>query len=101
MNLLNGNSFYIDTVYSTSDHDLARKSTLVAYVTITATSANAILVLGDIQASAQNKLELRVAAAGTTEQFSFEQTPVLFPNGIRVLTLTNCTATCIIKNVGG
>lgn len=102
VNQLNGNTFYIDTAFSSSADDLVRSQTLVAYITVTATGANAILTLSDVGAnSTQTKLNLRVAASGTTQLFRFPEYPVLFPNGIRVMTLTNAIATVIIKNPGG
>jgi len=96
-NLLNGNTFYID---STSP-DLERKQALVVYIALTATASNAIMVLSDVGAAPQKKLELRVAGAGTTQLFRFTDSPVLFPNGISVTTLTNAVATLVIKNSGG
>ena len=101
-NLLNGNSFFADTQYSVTTDDLVRASVQVTYITVTAVAANTVLKLGDVQAAAQPKIELRVATAGTTQIFDFSRKPILFPNGIRVLTLTaTSNATCVITNVGG
>ena len=96
-NLLNGNTFYIDA----TSPDLDRKQVLVTYIALTATGANAILVLSDVGTAPQKKLELRVATSGTTQLFRFTDSPVLFPNGISVTTLTNAVATLVIKNSGG
>lgn len=97
-NILNGNTFYIDTAGS---EDLVRKQALVAYIVVTATGANARIVLNDVGTNPVVKLDLRVATAGTTEIFRFEEKPLLFPNGIRVSTLTNAVATLVISNPGG
>lgn len=100
-NTLNGNTWYIDTAHSTSANDLVRASVLVTYIIVTATSASAVLVLSDVQGTAPAKLELRVAAADTSQLFDFSYKPLLFPNGIQVTTLTNCKAMCIISSTGG
>ena len=101
-NTLNGNTFYVDSAFSTSADDLARSQALVAYVTVTSTSANGRIVLGDVGAnSSQLKLDLRVEVSGHSEIFRFAENPILFPNGIRVISLTNAIATVIIKNPGG
>lgn len=101
-NNLNGNSFYVDSAYSTSADDLVRSQALVAYVLVTATAANGRIVLGDVGAnSSQIKLDLRVETSGHSEPFRFAENPILFPNGIRVISITNAVATIIIKNSGG
>lgn len=102
MNILNGNTFYIDTAYVTTADDLTRSQLMVAYIMVTATAANGRIVLGDVGAnSTQKKLDLRVPTSGATEIFRFSENPALFPNGLRVFTLTNAVATVIIKNPGG
>ena len=100
-NTLNGNTFYIDTQGSTSDHDLVRKQALVVYVTVTATAANGRIVLSDVGAAPIIKMDLRVPVSGATEIFRFAEKPITFPNGIRVSTLTNAVATVVIVTPGG
>lgn len=101
-NTLNGNSFYVDTAFNTSAEDLVRSQALVAYVIVTATGANGRIVLGDVGAnSSQTKIDLRVEVSGHSEIFRFAENPVLFPNGVRVLSLSNAVASIIIKNPGG
>lgn len=102
MNTLNGNSFYIDTAFVSSSDDLVRSQVLVAYILVTSTAANGIITLGDVGASSTfKKLEIRIPEAGKTELLRFAENPILFPSGIRVLSLTNTVATVIIKNPGG
>lgn len=100
-NIQNGNSFYIDTVHVTDGDDLTRKNVLVAYVTVTATAANGRVVLGDAGTDPQTKLDLRVVTSEVTEHFRYDSAPIIFPNGIRVMTLTSAVATVVFKNAGG
>ncbi len=101
-NILNGNTFYVDSAFTTSADDLIRSQALVAYVVVTATASGGSLVLGDVGANnTQIKLNFKVDVANHSEIFRFAENPVLFPNGIRVLGLTNAIATIIIKNPGG
>lgn len=100
-NTLNGNTWFADTVFNTEADDLARKQLLVVYVTVTSTGANAKIVLGDSGTNPVKKLDLRIAASGVSQTFRFDNSPVLFPNGIRVLEISNAVATVVIKNPGG
>jgi hypothetical protein len=88
-NVLNGNTWFADTVHSNDADDLVRKQTLVTYIIVTTTGANARIVLGDSSGNTATKLDLRVSESGVSKLFRFDGNPVLFPNGIRVLTLTN------------
>lgn len=100
-NVLNGNTWYADTVHSNDSDDLVRKQVLAVYVIVTTTGVNARVVLGDSGNNPAPKLDLRVAANGTSQIFRFEAKPVLFPGGIRVLTLTNAVISVVIQNPGG
>lgn len=99
-NVLNGNTFFIDTAHSSAVDDLDRKQVLVTGIVVTATGANGRIVLGDKASNSPPKLDLRVADSGTTQSFIFRDSIVLFPNGIQVITLTNAVATVIIKSPG-
>jgi hypothetical protein len=88
-----GNSWYIDTAYASAADDLARRVS-VYYIVVTATAAGAILVLSD-PSSSSVKVELRVPTSGSSQVFRFDQLPLVFPNGVRVTTLTNAKATLI------
>lgn len=96
-NRRNGNSFYIDTQYSASTDDLATPNIRVTQIVVSATAANAILVLSD-PTTGDNKAEFRVATSGDSSRFPFYDNPLVFPNGIRVLTLTNAHAFCVLDN---
>jgi len=100
-NVLNNNTFYIDTAFSSSSDDLVRKNALVAYILVTATAANGRIVLSDVASSPDLKLDLRVATSGASQEFIFVDNPVVFPNGIRVSVLTNAIATIVLRNPGG
>ena len=94
-NVRNGNTVYVDTA---SANLTTNKSVKLWHAIVSATAANAVLVLGDTTASTYaSKLDLRVATSGASQQFSFELVPVMFPNGIRVVTATNCVASLIIS----
>ena len=69
-------------------------------ILLTATSANAVMALTDNTAGTQNKLDLRVASAGDTERFNFVGAEIHVANGLTV-TMTNATATIILKKAGG
>jgi hypothetical protein len=88
-NVVNGNTLYIDSTGTA----VTQKDVFITHVTLTATSASAVLLLRDLTTAA-NKADLRVATSGATEVFDFSDNPMRFPNGIVVQTLTNCVATC-------
>lgn len=100
-NVLNGNSFYVDTAFTNAADDLVRKQALVVYVVVTATAANGRIVLSDVGNNPDLKLDLRVPSANSTQPFVFVDNPVIFPNGIRISTLTNAVATIVLRNPGG
>lgn len=95
-NARNGNSWYVDT----SSGTLGTKNYVVYYVTVTATSSNGVLVLQDNAATAINKIDLRVPTSGSTVRFNFSDCPLVFPNGIKAGTVTNCNATIIGREQG-
>ena len=92
----NGNTWYIDSTGALG----ADRDVLVAYVIVTATSANAVVALGD-QVTGANKLNLRVPTAGSSVMFDFSRIPARFPNSIQVQTLTNAIATLVMTRQGG
>jgi hypothetical protein len=79
-----GNIHFVDTAETLS----TVKNQRVSAILVTATSANAIVVIQDPSDSA-DVLELRVPTSGLTETFNFSQNLLVFPNGIKVSTLTN------------
>lgn len=99
-NQQNGSTFYIDTAHSTDTDDLEKKNALVSYVVVTATAANGRIVLGDVGSNGATKVDLRVPVSGQSILFHFRNSPMNFPNGIKVLTLANAVATVGITNTG-
>lgn len=100
MNQINGSTFYIDTVHSTDADDYVKKNALVAWVSVTTTGVNGRIVLSDVGANNPVKIELRIPEANKTVLFHFRSSPMLFSNGIKVLTLTNAVATAGITQTG-
>ena len=98
-NTRNSNSWYIDTQYSSATDDLSLNQLQVFAIFVTATAANGQVVLGDPVTGAK-KLDLRVPTANQTQMFTFYETPISFPNGIRVLTLANAVATAVGSSNG-
>lgn len=84
-----GNSVYVD-----STGNLGTDPVKVVRILVTATAASAVVVLADAAASSK-KFDLRVATSGETVQFDFTLSPVLFPGGVKVVTLTNAIVTVI------
>ena len=94
-NVRSNNTHYIDSTGALIDANVK-----VVGITLTATAANAVLLLKNY-ADSRSKIDLRVATSGATEFFNFAETPLVFPDGIYVKTLTNAIATLIYNNSGG
>lgn len=88
-NVRQGNTHYVDST-GTLDADPVK----VLGIIVTATSANAVVVFQGDTGSA-NRLDLRVATSGATQDFDFSARPISFPKGIKVSTLTNAIVTVI------
>jgi hypothetical protein len=88
-NVRSGNSHYVDSTGVLASNDVR-----IVAVVVTATAANAIVAIGD-EAGTTDKLNLRVATSGASQVFDFSSTPIYFPNGVKVTTLTNAIATVI------
>lgn len=97
-NTRSANTYYVDTQYATNE-ELAVTNIAVLGVTVSATAASAQVVLADASSGSPKKLDLRVATSGESKHFDFSESPILFPNGIRPLTLTNAVATVIIREI--
>jgi hypothetical protein len=101
MNISNGTTFYVDTAYSgVPSQDYVKSQTLVSWIIVTALAANANIVLGDVAPGGPNKFNLSVPVAHSSQMFHFRGMNAMFPNGIRVLSLSNATATIGITNTG-
>jgi hypothetical protein len=102
-NTRSNNVWYVDTAHSSAADDLPTGVVLTAIV-VTATAANGRIVLSDPNTAAI-KLDLRVSAesastSGDSRLFDFSNSPIVFPNGIRVSTLTTCVATITGRESG-
>lgn len=93
-NTQSGNSVYIDTVGIVNEVPVN-----VLSITITATTANAIVNLTDTK-TALNKLNLRLVTAGTSQVFHFEDAPLFFQGGVTASIVTNCIVTIVMKPKG-
>lgn len=100
-NVRNANTFYVDTQSSSSADDLLIQNIRVTRAFVTATSANAVITLQDAASTPVTKITLDVATANSTSSYDFTPDGVVFPNGIKVSTLTNCVATLIIRESRG
>ncbi len=83
-NVRTGNTHYVDATGV-----LEAEGCRVAQFLVTATAASAVVVITDNAASPKNKLNLKLATDGETKQFDFSDSPLSFPAGLRVGTLTN------------
>lgn len=103
-NIRNANTFYVDTVAAdtsvSTTGNLVVQNAKVKGVVVTASSANAVIVLKDIS-TGNIKLDLRVPTSGETKFFEFRNSAVLFPNGISPSTVTNGVATIILDESRG
>jgi hypothetical protein len=96
-NVRSGNTWYVDTA---SDSLTGKNISLVGII-ITATSGAGSLVLGDDISSASYPVKFEWSqATGSSAYVFLAQTPIVFPNGIRVKTATNVHATLIVKVPG-
>lgn len=93
-NVRNANTYYIDATGS-----LTLKNIKALFIIITATAANARLVLKDITTGA-TKMDVRITAADG-QFFDFSSAPLVFPNGIDVTTVTNCIAVVTVEETRG
>jgi hypothetical protein len=95
-NVASTNTIYIDSTGSITSPAQPK----VMAVVLTATSANARIVLAD-DSTSDKKLDLRVATSGSSQVFDFSQSPIFFANGVSVATLTNAIATLVYTSSGG
>jgi hypothetical protein len=86
----NGNTLFVDATGT-----VTTKSTIVYYITVTATAANGVLVLSDNTTNAK-KADLRVATSGATQTFDFSAAPLHFPTGVKVTTATTVAVTLVV-----
>ena len=100
-NVLNGNTFFIDTATGSGGATFDEKNIIVTGLFVTGTGSAAILVLSDASTPVVKKLEIQLPAAIDTKFFPLEEAKILFPNGIDPTTVTNAKATVVFKRQGG
>ena len=96
-NVRAGNTYYVDTTGNLTELSSNER---ILMILLTATAANAIMVITDNSSPVQNKFNLRLATSGDTKRFNFVGAEVHISQGLRV-DLTNATATIILKKSGG
>ena len=96
-NVVNGNTMKMDTIGDV----LIRKNILITSITVVATANAAIFELQDSDGSTfVDKIRIDVDVANKTEPLDLVNSPMVFPNGVRVKTVTNCEATATWKRQG-
>lgn len=99
-NILNGNTYYVDTVSSSVATALAADDVSLLGIIYHTDSANQHLVLNDINGqSAAGSLKIQVGnlSAHETVYLDFSNNPIRFPKGIWISTLDSGVATLIVK----
>lgn len=95
-NTQNGNSLYIDSTGAVGP----TQNVLVTAITVTPSGGAATAELSDNSSPTVLKFNLQVPSGIETQQYFFEENPVLFPNGVNVTTLTNAIVTVVFKRQG-
>lgn len=97
-NIRNANTWYVDT----SDASLSVTNIRVMGIILTGAGSTSVLTLGDDNSadSYPTKLTLSVAA-NTTQQIRLEDTPLVFPNGIRIKALTSGASATLLTSTAG
>ena len=96
-NVINGSSMKID---STGDVLIA-KNIIVTHMIMIAKAANAVFELQDSDGSIfKDKIRLDIDTINKTETLDLTEGPMVFPNGVRAKTVTNCEATLIFRRQG-
>lgn len=89
------NTWYVDTAGNLGSD----KSVAVSYVIITATGASATAVLRD-QQTGDLKLNLGVPTSGDMKIIDLSRNPIIFPNDIRVDSISNAVLTIVVSRKG-
>jgi len=104
-NVRNSNTYFIDTASSggppATTNILDVKNIKVIGINIRATAANAVFVISDNASTQVIKWSAALAVDDTSQYDDLSDTPIIFPNGIAVTTLTNVVATLIVREMSG
>ncbi len=96
-NVRSGNTWYVDA----ASESLEAKNVSVIGIILTASGGPGELVLADNVSGASYPAKLTLLQPTTsTQQYLLADSPIVFPNGIRVVTATNVKATIILRIPG-
>jgi hypothetical protein len=99
-NIQTGNIIFLDSSSASFAGSNIRLVGLIVHCTHGSTAAEIKLSDNNSGRSYPTILHFEVPAASDFADFDFSTRPIVFPNGIRVVTLSNCTATLILdRNV--
>lgn len=102
-NVLNGNTYYVDTASSTGTNILDFQDVTVLAVVFTSGTAGANFVLNDIAAGGSvgsAKLKGSIVTANDTLFLRLADSPIRFPSGIYVSILSSGTLSLVVKQKG-
>lgn len=96
-NVRSANTWYVDT----ASESLDKKNISLMGVVLTGDGGAAELELADNVSGASYPSKLYLTQANnTTFHYDFSDSPIVFPNGIRVVTANNTLATLILRIPG-
>lgn len=87
-NSLVGNAHYVDTAATLKTTRVSVKAFI-----LTATAASGLAVIGD--QSSNKMFDIREVTSGETFVLDFGESAINFPNGLKVITLTNAILTIV------
>lgn len=91
-NVQNGNSAYVD-----STGQLTEGRTLLSAIVFTPAAADDQLILKDDDTNGSLKIAIQAATAKQTVIIDLSNTPLLFPNGVYVSTITSGAIATLIS----
>lgn len=107
-NVRSGNSFYVDSASSanSSQSYIAQTQTLVTEIVFTSNATGDALVICDVApgttpAQGANKITVKNNLANDTKVLRFYDTPVLFPNGIWIASISSGAVATLIGTSQG
>lgn len=95
-NASTGNMYFIDTAPLSINVKQSKIAGILVHCTHASSSAVIVLADNNSGTSYPTIISFEVAAANEFEYISFP-TPLVFPNGIRVKTLTDATITLVLE----
>lgn len=105
-NVLNGNTFYVDSASSGAGSYIAEKDVQLLAIMFTSATAGHTIELADLKqlssgataAAGSDKLKLSVDATNQVVSVRLADTPIRFPNGIWIKSISSgAVATLVLK----